>query len=315
MNTEFDHRSVLLEEAINGLNIQPGGKYVDGTYGRGGHARAVLEQLDSHGRLLVIDKDPQAINTAQQAHAGDNRVIIQRGSFAMLEKLVAQQEWLGRVDGILLDLGVSSPQFDDASRGFSFKRDGLLDMRMDPAAGQSAAEWLKNVSETELADVLYRLGDERYSRRIARAIVRYRLETEITTTVQLAQIIAGAHPAWERGKDPATKSFQAIRIFINKELDDLKACLSQSLNCLSTGGRLAVISFHSLEDRIMKRFVRKYSSGDHFPIDLPVTVDQLQPDLKAVGKAIRPKAAEVGENPRARSAVLRVAERVRREAK
>jgi len=309
MNTEFGHRSVLLEPALNGLNIRSDGKYVDGTYGRGGHASAILELLDSHGRLLVIDKDPEAIEAAHNTHAGDDRVIIERGSFAMLDKLVEQQEWLGQVDGILLDLGVSSPQFDDASRGFSLKRDGVLDMRMDPGAGQSAADWLKFVSETELANVFYKLGDERYSRRIARAIVRYRQKNNITTTLQLAQIIADAHPAWERGKDPATKCFQAIRIFINKELDDLQACLPQVLSCLSSGGRLVVISFHSLEDRIVKRFIRKHSSGDHFPIDLPITVDQLHSDLKAVGKAIRPTQAEISENPRARSAVLRVAQR------
>ena len=310
MNAEFDHRSILLEEALNGLNIKSSGKYVDGTYGRGGHSSAILELLDSHGRLLVIDKDPQAIKAAYKTHAEDDRVIIEQGSFAMLEKLVTKHEWLGQVDGVLLDLGVSSPQFDDASCGFSFKRDGLLDMRMDPGAGQSAADWLKHVPESELADVLYKFGDERYSRRIARAIVRYRQKKEITTTVQLAQIIADAHPAWERGKDPATKCFQAIRIFINKELEDLQACLPQALDCLSNGGRLIVISFHSLEDRVVKRFIRKHSSGDPFPIDLPVTVDQLQPDLKAVGKALRAKQTEVDENPRARSAVLRVAERV-----
>jgi len=315
MNTEFGHRSVLLEEALNGLNVRLGGKYVDGTYGRGGHSSAILELLGSQGRLLVIDKDPQAIKAAHQAHVGDSRVIIEQGSFAMLETLVKKQEWLGQVDGILLDLGVSSPQFDDASRGFSFKRDGLLDMRMDPGTGQSAAEWLKHVPESELADVLYKFGDERYSRRIARAIVRYRQKKEILTTVQLAQIIADAHPAWERGKDPATKCFQAIRIFINKELDDLQACLPQTVNCLSNGGRLVIISFHSLEDRAVKRFIRKHSLGDDFPIDLPVTVDQLKPDLKAVGKAIRANKTEVDENPRARSAVLRVAERTVGEAK
>jgi len=309
MSTEFGHRSVLLEQVLNGLDIRPSGKYVDGTYGRGGHACAILELLDSHGRLLVIDKDPEAIATARKTHAGDDRVIIERGSFAMLDTLANQHKWLGQVDGILLDLGVSSPQFDDASRGFSLKRDGLLDMRMDPEAGQSAADWLKFVSETELADVFYKLGDERYSRRIARAIVRYRQKKSITTTVQLAQIIANAHPAWERGKDPATKCFQAIRIFINKELDDLQACLSQALNCLSSDGRLVVISFHSLEDRIVKRFMRKHSSGDHYPIDLPITVDQLHTDLKTIGKAIRPTQDEINENPRARSAVLRVAQR------
>ena len=309
MHSEFAHRPVLLDEVLTGLSIRRDGIYVDGTYGRGGHASAILQRLDTNGRLMVIDKDPQAIASARQVFSQDNRVVIEQGSFAMIEQLVTQQDWLGRVNGILLDLGVSSPQFDNPERGFSFRHDGALDMRMNPDEGKSAAQWLRQVSEKELAEVFRHYGEERYARRIARAIVRYRQTQEITTTLQLSQIIAQAHPAWERGKDPATRCFQAIRIYINKELEELQASLPQTLNCLAVRGRLVVISFHSLEDRIVKRFISQQSRGDRYPIDLPVTVDQLQPMLKPVGKAVYPSQNEVNDNPRARSAIMRIAER------
>lgn len=310
MTGEFSHQPVLIKEVLEKLNINPQGKYVDGTFGRGGHAGEILKQLDANGRLLVMDKDPQAIREAEKMFVNDERVIITRGSFAMMKQAVAEQGWIGQVDGILLDLGVSSPQLDDAGRGFSFRRDGALDMRMDPDAGQSAAEWISRVKEPDLANVLREYGEERYARRIARAIVKAREVAPITTTKALAKIVADANPNWEKGKDPATRTFQAIRIFINNELEDLKSCLSQVVDILRVGGRLAVISFHSLEDRIVKRFIKEASKGDYFPAGLPVTQDQLNPKLKPVGKAIKPGDQEVDDNPRARSSVLRCAEKI-----
>ena len=310
MTKDFSHQPVLIKEVLDKLNINPQGKYVDGTFGRGGHAGEILRQLDANGRLLVMDKDPQAIREAEKMFVNDERVIITRGSFAMMKQAVAEQGWMGKVDGILLDLGVSSPQLDDADRGFSFKRDGALDMRMDPEAGQSAADWIARVKETELANVLREYGEERFAKRIARAIVNAREVAPITTTSVLAKIVAEANPKWEKGKDPATRTFQAIRIFINNELQDLKSCLSQVVEILRVGGRLAVISFHSLEDRIVKRFIRDAVKGDQFPAGLPVTQAQLNPKLKAVGKAITPSEIEVKENPRARSSVLRCAEKL-----
>lgn len=304
------HRSVLLAEAIAALDIKPEGIYVDGTFGRGGHARAIMQRLGPQGRLLAIDKDPQAVAVAREAFAGDARFSIQRGTFAMLKEYVQACGWMGRIDGVLLDLGVSSPQLDDAERGFSFLRDGPLDMRMDPESGISAAQWLATASEQDIASVLYTYGEERYSRRIARAIVAARSEAPIAATGRLAAIVAAANPAWEKDKHPATRSFQAIRIFINRELDDLQACLPQAVEVLAPGGRLAVISFHSLEDRIVKRFIRDEARGDVFPPGLPVTQAQLRPRLRAVGKAIYAGDEEIKENPRARSAVLRVASRI-----
>jgi len=309
----FSHQPVLLEEVLKGLNINRDGIYIDGTFGRGGHASELLKALGPKGRLMVMDKDPEAISAAQQMfvndeRAADERVVIAQGSFAMLKQLVSEQGWLGKVDGLLLDLGVSSPQLDDADRGFSFRHDGALDMRMDPDSGGSAAQWLARVSEIELARVLYEYGEERFSRRIARAIVDARTERPITSTKQLAQIVADANPKWEKGKNPATRSFQAIRIEINNELKDLQVYLSQVTDVLKPGGRIAVISFHSLEDRIVKRFIRDQSKGDRYPAGLPVTEAQLDPKLKPVGKALYPSEQELQRNPRARSSVLRVAE-------
>lgn len=310
MSEAFEHRPVLLDEVIEGLKIRPDGLYVDGTFGRGGHASAVLERLGPDGRLLAMDKDPEAVAMAQRLFAGDPRFDIEQGSFAGLREVLSARGLIGKVNGVLLDLGVSSPQLDDAERGFSFRRDGDLDMRMNPDAGISAAQWLKDVGEQELAQVFKTFGEERYAKRIARAVVRARQESPLTRTKQLAEIIAAAHPNWERGKDPATRCFQAIRIFINGELEDIKSVLPQAVECLTEGGRLVVISFHSLEDRIVKRFIREQVRGDDFPRDLPVTQSQLQPKLRAVGKGIKPNEEELDRNPRARSSVLRIAEKL-----
>ncbi len=310
MNAQSDHVPVLFDEALNALNIKSSGVFVDGTFGRGGHSGAILQRLGSNGLLLAIDKDPQAVAYAEMVFGKDGRFLIKHGSFAMLEQLAQQCGVAGKVDGLLLDLGVSSPQLDDPERGFSFLRSGPLDMRMDSSSGVSAAEWLASAEGREIAQVLKEFGDERFSKRIAKAIVDARQEGPITTTGQLAAIIEKACPIKEREKHPATRSFQAIRIHVNKELEDLRRCLEQSLNVLAPLGRLAVVSFHSLEDRIVKRFIRDCERGDDFPADLPVTQEQLRPKLRAVGKAIYPSAGEIESNPRARSAVLRVAERM-----
>ncbi len=310
MVNRFEHRPVMLDAAIMGLNIRGDGIYVDATFGRGGHAAAILEQLGPEGRLLAMDKDPEAIRAAKRRFAADPRFCIVQDSFVRLEALVRQKGWLGKVNGILLDLGVSSPQLDDADRGFSFRQDGPLDMRMDPQKGESAAQWLGCASEQEIAKVLWEYGEERFSRRIARRIVEERAREPITRTVRLARLIAESVPRREPGKDPATRSFQAIRIHINRELEELRELLPQTLKVLAPGGRLVVISFHSLEDRMVKRFMRKQARGDDFPPDLPVSQEQLRPQMRIVGKARRAEADELVENPRARSAVLRVAERL-----
>ncbi len=304
------HRPVLLDESVAALAIRPDGVYIDGTFGRGGHSRQILDGLGEAGRLIGIDKDPEAITHAQAVFGGDGRFVIERGSFAMLAEIAEQQGVTGKVDGILLDLGVSSPQLDQAERGFSFLQEGPLDMRMDPETGFSAAEWLMGAEAKEIADVLKTFGEERHARRIARAIVAARQEQPIRTTRQLSEIVSAANPAWEKGKHPATRCFQGIRIFINRELEDLERFLDQVLDVLAPGGRLAVISFHSLEDRMIKRFMRDQAKGDRFPPGVPVTQDQLNPKLRLLGKAIRAGKAELEENPRSRSAVLRVAERL-----
>lgn len=307
---EHQHETVLLGEAIEALQIKPEGVYVDGTYGRGGHSQMVLSRLSDSGRLLVMDKDPAAIKVARQRLKDDPRTYIYSGSFAEIPDALADSGWERAVDGVLLDLGVSSPQLDDAERGFSFRRDGPLDMRMDPAQGMSAAEWLAQVKEDELVKVLFDYGEERFARRIARAILRERENLTITRTQQLASIVAQAIPTREKGKDPATRTFQAIRIEINHELDDLKACLAASVDVLQTGGRLVVISFHSLEDRIVKRFMRKQSKGKQYPHDLPIQHIEMNADLKIVGKPARASDTEIKNNPRARSAIMRVVEKL-----
>ena len=303
------HLSVLLDEAIEALQIRPDGRYVDCTFGRGGHSRAILQRLGDDGALLGIDKDPEAVAVGEALSSVDGRFRLQRGSYADLAVMVADLGWAA-VDGVLMDLGVSSPQLDDPERGFSFLRDGPLDMRMDPDVGESAEGWLNRATEREITKVLKEYGDERFSRRIAAAIVAERSEQPIVGTKQLADVISKAHPSWEKGKHPATRSFQAIRIHINRELEDLREGLSQAVDVLGVEGRLAVISFHSLEDRIVKRFIRDQAQGDSIPKGVPVTVDQMNCRLKAVGGPVKPSIEEVEANPRARSAVLRVAERL-----
>ncbi len=312
MIQDFSHTTVLLHEAVEALVQDPDAFYIDGTFGRGGHSGLILQQLQAGGRLLAIDKDPEAIAYAGERFGDEPRFEIERGSFADMDQYLRARNLEGKVGGILLDLGVSSPQLDDAARGFSFLNEGPLDMRMNPDVGQSAAQWIATASEKEMADVIFTYGEERFARRMARAIVAARQEVQITTTAQLAKIIAEANPAWEKGKNPATRAFQAIRIHINRELEDLERCLDQALDLLSIGGRLVVISFHSLEDRIVKRFMRKHVKGDeHLPRGIPVTQDMLQQRLKPVGKAVKASPAEVQKNPRARSAVMRIAVRIK----
>ncbi|UTW14103.1 16S rRNA (cytosine(1402)-N(4))-methyltransferase RsmH [Marinobacterium rhizophilum] len=312
MIQDFSHTTVLLHEAVEALVQDPDAFYIDGTFGRGGHSGLILQQLQASGRVLAIDKDPEAITYAGERFGDEPRFEIERGSFADMDQYVRARNLAGKVGGILLDLGVSSPQLDDAARGFSFLNEGPLDMRMNPDVGQSAAQWIATASEKEMADVIFTYGEERFARRMARAIVAARQEVQITTTAQLAKIIAEANPAWEKGKNPATRAFQAIRIHINRELEDLERCLDQALDLLSIGGRLVVISFHSLEDRIVKRFMRKHVKGDeHLPRGIPVTQDMLNQRLKSVGKAIKASPAEVDKNPRARSAVMRIAVRIK----
>ena len=303
------HRPVLLQEALDGLAVRPDGIYLDGTFGRGGHAAAILERLGAAGQLYAMDKDPDAVRTARERFGQDARFHVRRGTFAMLGQLAREQGVAGRVSGILLDLGVSSPQLDDPARGFSFLKDGPLDMRMDPEQGLSAADWLAQADEREILRVLWEYGEERFARRIARAILRERDEHPIRTTQQLADLIAAAVPTRERHKNPATRSFQALRIEVNQELQDLALALEQVVDVLEPGGRLAVISFHSLEDRMVKRFLRRESRGEEMPLDLPVTGGPKPGRLRLIGKAIRAGAAETDANPRARSAVLRIAER------
>lgn len=311
MASEDGHCPVLLNEVLAGLIQRPNGLYVDGTFGRGGHSRAILQRLAADGHLLAIDRDPQACasDSAKQL-LQDERLELVQGSFMDMTQWVQQQGWLGRVDGVLLDLGVSSPQLDDPSRGFSFMQDGPLDMRMDPGSGQSAADWLAVVDERELARVLKVYGEERYARRIARAIVNARDETPVRTTTQLAKLIASCVPQGKPGKHPATRSFQAIRIAVNGELDALESALEQIHDILRPGGRLAVISFHSLEDRLVKRFFRDQSRGEVVPRHLPLPEHAIGPRFKRVGSAIRPSETEVAGNVRARSAVLRIGERL-----
>lgn len=304
------HETVLLEEAVDALMTEANGYYVDCTFGRGGHSRRILQQLEGAGRLLAIDKDPDAIRAAQDELGSDERLEVVQGSFADLGELVQQAGRRGQVAGILMDLGVSSPQLDEAQRGFSFTQDGPLDMRMNPQQGQSAAEWLASASEQEIADVIYRYGEERFSRRMARAVVEYRKATPIASTLQLAEIIKQANPAWEKHKHPATRAFQAIRIHINRELEDLQSVLQQSLDVLRVGGRLVVISFHSLEDRMVKQFIAEQARGDDFPPGVPVQYADLNPRIRKVGKPVKAGAAEVDANPRARSAIMRVAEKI-----
>ena len=306
---EYKHITVLLNEAVDALNIRPDGVYVDGTFGRGGHSRLILSRLGEEGRLIVFDKDPQAIVAARKLAAYDMRVGVVHDGFSVFQTAL-DELGIGKVDGALFDLGVSSPQIDEGGRGFSFRFDAPLDMRMDPTRGMSAAEWIATASEQDLNEVIKNYGEERFSRQIARAIVAQREESPIDTTRKLAQLVAQNVRTRERGQDPATRTFQAVRIFINRELEEIEAVLPQATGRLKEGGRLAVIAFHSLEDRIVKQFIKKQSQ--HAPLPRWAAVkeaDLPQPPLRPVGKAVRPSDAEILANPRSRSAVLRVAER------
>lgn len=303
------HTPVLQNEVLEALLVSGDGCYCDATFGRGGHTAGILSALGTDGRVIAIDRDPDAIEAGRRRFAGEPRLTLIRGSFERLEELLRTAGIEGKLNGVLMDLGVSSPQLDEARRGFSFMQDGPLDMRMDYETGQSAAQWLTHAGEQEIAGVLRSLGEERFARRIARAIVAARAASPIETTAQLAQIVAAAVPTREPGKHPATRTFQAIRIHINAELEALETALPQAVRALTGGGRLCVISFHSLEDRIVKRFIRREALGDPVYAGLPDVPPHARPKLLRIGKAIKPQAAEVDRNPRSRSAVLRIAER------
>lgn len=305
-----EHSPVLLDKVLENLVISPNGIYVDATFGRGGHASGILERLGPQGKLFAMDKDPSAVLCARQKFSHDKRFVIQQGSFAELKTFLTPFAVTGDISGVLLDLGVSSPQLDDAARGFSFMREGQLDMRMDTTRGVTAAEWIATVSESVLANVLWEYGEERFSRRIAHAIVQARESAPIGTTLQLANIIKIAHPNWQPGKHPATQSFQAIRIFLNQELEDLKKGLAAAYDVLALQGRLLVISFHSLEDRIVKQFIRGYEKGPEAALRRLPIKNTFQPKLKSIGQAIKPDAEEIAHNPRSRSSILRIAEKL-----
>ena len=303
---ERAHQPVLLEEAIAALMVSADGVYLDGTFGRGGHSSRILDALSPSGALIGFDQDPAAVEAASLLAERDPRFTFRAVNFQSLGDWVAP----GSLSGVLLDLGVSSPQLDEPSRGFSFSHDGPLDMRMNPNEGQSAASWLSTASESEIARVLKTLGEERFARRIAGAIVAARAQAPIDRTAQLAEVVAAANPRWEDKKHPATRSFQAIRLHINRELDVLEAVLEQIIRALAPGGRMVVISFHSLEDRIVKRFIRNKARGERLPRGVPVQYEPPTALMRAVGKAIVPSADEVAQNPRSRSAIMRVAERL-----
>ena len=305
---DYEHKPVLLQEVLEGLDPTPDGVVIDATFGRGGHTRALLERLGPEGRVFAIDKDPQAVSVGQKLAEQESRLTVVKGSFSQLGGLVEREGLQDRVTGVLLDLGVSSPQLDDPSRGFSFQSDGPLDMRMDPGKGVSAAEWLDGVGERELVEVLKQYGEERYARRIAGAVIAERKKRSIETTMQLAELVTRASPSRERGKHPATRTFQAIRIYLNRELEELADGLVAALAVLRPGARLAVISFHSLEDRIVKRFIR--SQFRPSPGPFPEAMGEPEPTLRPLGKARKATLAECEANVRARSAILRVAERL-----
>jgi 16S rRNA (cytosine1402-N4)-methyltransferase len=304
--SQGSHRTVLLREAVSALNVKTDGIYVDGTFGRGGHSREVLSCLGDRGRLIALDRDPQAVAAAVQMN--DARLTVRRARFSAMAAVLRELA-VERVDGVLLDLGVSSPQLDQAERGFSFRQDGPLDMRMDPESGASAADWLMQAPEKEIGEVIRKYGEERFAKQIARAIVKARSQRPLERTGELAEIVAKAVPSREPRQDPATRTFQAIRIFINQELEELEMTLPQCVACLNPGARLVVISFHSLEDRIVKRFMVKLSTPE-VPKRLPLRESEMPKGvLQLVGKPVRADDQEVATNPRARSAIMRVAER------
>lgn len=306
---EPTHVPVLLHEVIQALNLKPDAIVIDATYGRGGHTEEIMKRLSGSGRLLALDRDPHAIADARRRFGADPRVSVEQMPFSRLREACERHRLAGRVNAIFLDLGVSSPQLDDASRGFSFRQPGPLDMRMDPGHGRSAAEWINAADESELAEVIRGYGEERHARRIARAIVRARAAASIADTGRLAEIVSAAVPGRERHKDPATRTFQAIRLRVNDELAELEAALPQAVQALAPGGRLAVISFHSLEDRRVKQFLRAHSQPPAVPRGLPAPAVPFRPRLRQMSRAVRATDEEVRRNPRARSAVLRVAER------
>lgn len=307
---EYTHKPVLLDEALQALAIRADGCYVDCTFGRGGHSRAILQRLGDRGRLLAFDKDPEAARFAREEFAGNPRFSFHPCSFTRLDEVSGQAGLRGKIDGLLFDLGVSSPQLDDASRGFSFLRDGMLDMRMNPGAGTSAADWINRADRAEIRNVLRQYGEERYAGRIARAITERRSERAITSTRELADLVRAAVPRVERSKHPATRSFLAIRIHVNNELEELQATLSQVTGILRPGGRLAVISFHSGEDRIVKRFIRQQSRPDDYPGYLPVPGDLIKPAMRPLGRPVKSESEANRDNPRGRSAILRAAEKL-----
>lgn len=304
-----EHITVLLHEAVDALVQDVDGLYIDCTFGRGGHSRLILQKLSENGRLIGIDKDPRAIATANELAKEDSRFSICHGSFSEMSTWLERNGEGRPVAGILMDLGVSSPQLDEAERGFSFMNDGPLDMRMNTEVGITAAQWIATAKEEDIANVLYEFGEERYSRRLAKAIVMRRTQAPFERTLDLAQVIKDAHPKWEKGKHPATKSFQAIRIFLNDELGDLTSGLETATDLLAKHGRLVVISFHSLEDRMVKRFIRDKEKGPQLPPDIPVMASDYPIVLKHIGKAIKPSKEEVDANIRSRSAIMRVAEK------
>lgn len=304
---ELEHQTVLLREAVDALQVMPSGLYVDATFGRGGHSREILRRLGPEGRLLAIDRDPEAAAAGALLAKEDARFTMQHAAFSALASVVAAHGWRNRVNGVLMDIGVSSPQLDDPARGFSFMREGPLDMRMNPREGQPAAEYIASASAEELQTVFSELGEERYSRRIAQAIVRARVVQPLTTTRELADLIVAAVPSRDPGRHPATRVFQALRIHVNRELEQLVDALTQALDLLAPGGRIAVITFHSLEDRIVKRFFNHHARGPDLPRHMPIPTGTAVPRIAWVGKALRPADAEVALNPRARSATLRVA--------
>lgn len=309
MEIVSEHLSVLLEESIQALAIKPDGCYLDATFGRGGHSRAILSQLGEDGRLFAFDRDPQAIVAGKSID--DPRFTLIHAPFGELIQHLEQHQMVGKLDGVLMDLGVSSPQLDQAERGFSFMRDGPLDMRMDTSQGQSAAQWLAEAEEQDIAQVIKEFGEEKFGKRIAHGIVQARQQAAITRTLHLAGIVDQAVPVKDKYKHPATRTFQGIRIYINSELEQLRVGLKAAVDALAANGRLAVISFHSLEDRLVKRFVKEQSQGPSYPAGLPITQDKIDAGrvLRSIGKAIKPSAAEIERNVRARSSVLRVAEK------
>jgi 16S rRNA (cytosine1402-N4)-methyltransferase len=311
MNTTLVHKSVLLDESIEALNIKPDGVYIDATFGRGGHSAAILQSLGENGRLIALDRDAEAIEAAK-SFSDDPRFSIHHCAFANIKVVVNDLSLYGKIDGVLMDIGVSSPQLDDAQRGFSFQKDGPLDMRMDTGAGLSAAEWLNSASLEEIATVIKQYGEEKFGTRIAHAVLEQRIIKPLETTAEFAALIDKAVPVKDKFKHPATRTFQGVRIFINGELKQLELGLSESLDVLCQGGRLAVISFHSLEDRMVKRFIKSKSQGPKYPAKLPLTQQMLDAGkvIKPIGKAIKPSVEEINRNVRSRSSVLRVAEKL-----